>query len=189
MNNYNGSVLYNEETLRRMGKIQIRSRVIHNVIYLAMCIVLIIAGILFGLKTMPGLLCAAAGGIGIPLLGSVIRARTDNIIKALGNNTIHVSYTFDSTGVSASTGDQSNRILCKDLCMLWEDAEYFYLFYGKVDTLMVSKKSLVPADEAGFRKDIAAITGLTWYQYTSPLMINIRPLLQGLKRTLQNRAR
>lgn len=189
MNNYNGSVLYNEETLRRMGKIQIRSRVIHNVIYLAMCIVLIIAGILFGLKTMPGLLCAAAGGIGIPLLGSVIRARTDNIIKALGNNTIHVSYTFDSTGVSASTGDQSNRILYKDLCMLWEDAEYFYLFYGKVDTLMVSKKSLVPADEAGFRNDIAAITGLTWYQYTSPLMINIRPLIQELKRTLQNRSR
>jgi hypothetical protein len=73
--------------------------------------------------------------------------------------------------------------------MLWEDAEYFYLFYGKVDTLMVSKKSLVPADEAGFRKDIAAITGLIWYQYTSPLMINIRPLLQELKRTLQNRAR
>lgn len=187
MKNYEASVLYDADTLKRMGKIQIRSRVIHNTVYLAMCVILIIAGVQFGVTTMTGLLCIAAGGIFIPLLGSVIRTRTDNIIKALGNETIHVSYRFDAAGITAETGDKTNRFKYKDLNMLWEDQEYFYLFYRKIDALMVSKESIVPADLNGFRDELAEATGLTWYQYTSPLMINVRPLAQELKKILKGR--
>ena len=98
MRNYSASIIYNKETLQKLGKVQNRCNSTHNFVYLALCLFLILAGFNFGLNTTAGILCAAIGCVCIPLLNSVSKFATSKIIEALNGKSIDVHYTFCGNG-------------------------------------------------------------------------------------------
>lgn len=189
MKPFRASVTYNEETIKRMGKVQSNSRFIHNAVYLIVCLALILVGVYYSATTKLGITCIAFGGIGIPLLGSMTKYRTDNVIKALGGKTLLVNYKFEKEEIFLTTKGQTNRIKYTDLTKLWEDNDYFYIFYGKYDTLMVPKKSLVPNNPDSFRDELSKVTGLSWYINSSIPLFNLKAFVNNAKRAVQRRTR
>lgn len=186
---YRASVIYNEESLKRMGKMQAHSRYFYNAVYTTVCLALILIGVYLSATTAPGLTCIAIGGIGLPIRGSVIKYRTENVIKALAGKTIHVNYKFEKDEIFLTTKDQSNRFKYSALTKLWEDVDYYYLFCGRKEVLMVSKKSLVPKNPENFKSDLSKVTGLSWFIYTSVPIANLRAFLSDLRRNLRSRFR
>lgn len=186
MSHFTAAIVYNADTLKKLGKVQNRSRVLHNLVYLTMCFLLVLAGLFFGIKTTRGLLCIALGSLGFPLCNAFGKAGTDNLIKALGNHEIHVDYEFFEKDFTAATQGKMTRTPYQSLLRLWEDNEYFYIFPIKNQGFMIERSSILPSAES-FREQLSRETDLHWNRSANLMLINIKSVIYELKLALKKR--
>lgn len=183
MKNYFASVTYNKDTLETLGKVQNRCNTTHNFVYLALCLILILAGFNFGLNTTAGILCVALGCFCIPLLNATGKSATAKIIEALHGQSIDVQYSFYGNGFSCATQDKTTRFQYTDLKKLYEDTDHLYIFPSKNQAFMISKSSLKPHDLETFKKDLAKEAHLSWQNSLSILTFHLdNPLLRRLRK-------
>ena len=168
---------YDAALLGRIAKVQGNARTVHNLVYSAVCVLLVVLGLQAGYETARGIILIAAGCILLPLSNYSVRRKARDEAEALGGKRKLVRYQFDDQKVIANIGQSGEEIQYDQIHSLKEDDNGYYLFYGRTGTIYVSRHSLKNAGSENFRVFIEERTGRKFKKPGSILTFNIHDLI------------
>lgn len=168
---------YDAALLVRIAKVQGNARTVHNLVYSAVCVLLVVLGLQAGYETARGIILIAAGCILLPLSNYSVRRKARDEAEALGGKRKLVRYQFDDQKVIANIGQSGEEIQYDQIHSLKEDDNGYYLFYGRTGAIYVSRHSLKNAGSENFRVFIEERTGRKFKKPGSILTFNIHDLI------------
>ena len=101
---------YDAALLVRIAKVQGNARTVHNLVYSAVCVLLVVLGLQAGYETARGIILIAAGCILLPLSNYSVRRKARDEAEALGGKRKLVRYQFDDQKVIANIGQSGEEI-------------------------------------------------------------------------------
>ena len=168
---------YDAALLGRIAKVQGNARTVHNLVYSAVCVLLVVLGLQAGYETARGIILIAAGCILLPLSNYSVRRKARDEAEELGGKRKLVRYQFDDQKVIAGIGQSREEIQYDQIHSLKEDDDGYYLFYGRTGAIYVSRQSLKNAGPANFKVLMEEGTGRKFKKSGSLLTFNIHDLI------------
>ena len=174
---FKASIIYDKDSLKEL------SRTVNNtfhfrqkVVYVLICLALLICGCVFGLQTVNGMICLACACVLLPSIKVIDSRRAAASLRALGGESMTVSYVFREDGYSCSNDRERNEFDYSGLIRLVSRRGYLYLFPNSTQAMMIDKKSLEPQDEDRFKEFLTERTGMEWTRPMSLFTVNLRQI-------------
>ena len=154
---------YDAALLGRIAKVQGNARTVHNLVYSAVCVLLVVLGLQAGYETARGIILIAA-------------------VEELGGKRKLARYQFEDQKIIASIGQSREEIQYDQIHSLKEDDKGYYLFYGRTGAIYVSRQSLKNIGSENFKVLVEEWTGRKFKKPGSVLTFNIHDLISLLRK-------
>ena len=173
---------YDAALLGKIAKVQGNARTVHNLVYSAVCVLLVVLGLQAGYETARGIILIAAGCILLPLSNYSVRRKARDEVEELGGKRKLARYQFEDQKIIASIGQSREEIQYDQIHSLKEDDKGYYLFYGRTGAIYVSRQSLKNIGSENFKVLVEEWTGRKFKKPGSVLTFNIHDLISLLRK-------
>lgn len=154
---------HTEETCLRLAQVQdtcfggMRRR-----IRLLLAAVPLMAGMLFGPDTMPGVLLIVFACFFYYKTGFMVQRDAEQAFQKTPERFRKVFYEFGADGISVCSGGEEVAVSYRQLHALREDADFGYLFLNGQQAYMFAWNSLKPRKKEEFCRLVSETSGKDW---------------------------
>ncbi|MDO5540305.1 MAG: YcxB family protein [Eubacteriales bacterium] len=157
------SITYNEDTMKRMVKIRMRTfRGIGTYGLFAIGLVFLVLGVLSSYGTLATRTMMVAVGCFILVgINTPEKYMAKKIIQSMNGRFPKLSYDFGFEVVKIKGADNINRLDYEEIIRLVEDDEYLYVFRKDKSAFMIDRKTAKPKADS-LKELLSEKTGLRW---------------------------
>ena len=179
MKRFNGSIIYNEETVTLLdATLQRTFYYWRRYVIFAICIVFLGIGLQFGINNIVGLICIVIGCLIAPYAANYVipgpQARMS--INAIKGKKILLEYNFNNFNIICKAGKNVNTIKYDKVVRLIDHEDFYYICTDITQACMVDKRSIEPNDQEAFKDFISEKCDLKWTKQPSVLSLNFRTI-------------